>query len=265
MTRALAPRIPGPPMLTAERAVLSKPQMLGLAATVVAAAHSWLMPAACDMDMWRSSERRRFWTALSVGSHATYALLFIIRSFCYGGIGVPDRPFYYESLFLGWLCGPSSFLPRLLGWDHGHYNQPEVLSWMAALSAPASATQAPRAACFVGNPVFMYLYQNPILIPHLMIVFGGKRAFRRDAWPPTEGEWLLKMFRWGLWLELLGMDIAYVLAYSCLPFLSVPGHWGLTTMMMLLHHVTVLPDVVCVWHESKAARASVKARVPVLA
>ena len=28
-----------------------------------------------------------------------------------------------------------------------------------------------------------------------------------------------------------------VSAYSCLPFLACPGHWGLTTIMMLIHHL----------------------------
>jgi len=54
------------------------------------------------------------------------------------------------------------------------------------------------------------------------------------------------------------MDIAYVLAYSCLPLASCPGHWGLTTIMMLIHHINVVPDVMCAWHEWKADQAARK-------
>jgi len=237
------------------RTMVCTAEAIGLAA-VVAAIRAWLMPARTKAMEPKPWDARRFWTALNVANHAIYAALFIIRSFFYTGVGSTDRPFYYESFFLGWLCGPSALLPTLLGWSNQQYHQPVVLKWMTAINAPTSTAYPAWITYFIGNPLFMYYYQIAEGLFHFMIVMGGMRAFVKKAWPPVEGEGSLKLFRWGLWLELVIMDIAYVVAYSCLPMLSVPGHWGLTTIMMLIHHLNVLPDVVCAWEEWKAARVS---------
>jgi hypothetical protein len=199
---------------------------------------------------------RRVWTALNVGNHAIYAVLFIIRSFFYTGAGSSDRPFYYESFFLGWLCGPAAFLPTLLGWDNNRYNQPTVLTWMKAVNSASSTAYPQWITVFISDPRFMYFYQIAEGIFHCMIVLGGLRAFSRTSWPPREDSKALRTFRWGLLLELVVMDITYVTAFSCLPMLQVPGHYGLTTIMMLIHHVNVLPDIVCGWYEWKAMRSA---------
>jgi len=204
-----------------------------------------------------SSEKvdgRRFWMRLNVANHAIYAVLFLIRSFCYTNVGGTDRPFFYESYFLGWLCGPSFFLPKLLGWPNGQYNQPMVLEWMKAINSPKSTAYPAMITKCIGDPNFMYFYQIAEGIFHLMIVFGGLKFFMKKNWPPKEGGRELRLFRWGLWLELLIMDITYVTAFSCLPLLSVPGHLGLTTIMMLIHHVNVLPDVMCGFYEWRAMK-----------
>jgi len=204
-----------------------------------------------------SWDGRRFWMGLNVGNHAIYAALFVIRSIFYPGGGGSDRPFFYESYFLGWLCGPSFGLPTVLGWPNHQYNQPMVLKWMKAINAPSSTAYPAFITKCIGDPSFMYFYQIAEGIFHLMIVFGGLRlAFGKGSktWPPSERSKELRLFRWGLWLELVIMDISYVTAFSCLPFLSVPGHFGLTTIMMLIHHVNVLPDVMCGWYEWRAAK-----------
>lgn len=203
---------------------------------------------------------RRVWTALNVVNHGIYAALFVIRSLFYTGTGSSDRPFYYESYFLGWLCGPSWFLPTLLGWNNHRYNQPVVLKWMTWANSPTSDAYPEWIAPYISDPSFMYYYQIAEGSFHFMIVLGGLCAFSRSAWPPKEGSAWVRSFRWGLWLELVLMDITYCVAFSCMPFMGVPGHWGLTTIMMLIHHINVLPDFVCAWYEWVAAR---EARVAV--
>mmetsp|Transcript_5507 Transcript_5507/g.7041 ORF Transcript_5507/g.7041 Transcript_5507/m.7041 type:complete len:110 (-) Transcript_5507:473-802(-) len=106
----------------------------------------------------------------------------------------------------------------------------------------------------------MYYYQIAEGIFHCMIVLGGMRVFIKKAWPPMDGDASLRLFRWGLWLEIVVMDIAYVTAFTYMPALSVPGHWGLTTIMMVVHHLNVMPDLMCAWHEWKAAKASASSR-----
>jgi len=181
--------------------------------------------------------------------------LFIIRSFFYTGVGGNDRPFYFESYFLGWLCGPSVMLPTWLGWDNNMYNQPAVLAWVTKMNSASSGAFPAWIANCVGSPAFMYLYQIAEGTFHCMIVAGGLRAFFNRTWPPKKDS-AMALYRWGLWLELIVMDIAYVTAYSYLPFLSVPGHWGLTTIMMIIHHLNVLPDIASAWYEWKASKAA---------
>lgn len=208
-------------------------------------------------DPWPA---RRFWMGLNVGNHAIYAVLFVFRSLFYTGAGGSDRPFFFESYFLGWLSGPSFFLPKLMGWPGGEYNQAMVLVWMKKVNATGSGAYPAWIAPYIGSPAFMYYYQIAEGIFHLMIVFGGLRlAFKKGAWPPKERSTELRLFRSGLLLELLIMDIPYVIAFSCLPFLTCPGHRGLTTLMMLIHHVNVLPDLMCGFYEWRARRSARKA------
>lgn len=202
-------------------------------------------------------DRRRIWTVLNVGNHGIYALLFLIRSLCYTGVGGNDRPFFFESFFLGWLCGPSWLMPSMLGWDNAMYNQPAVLKWVTGINSAQSTVFPDLIAKFVGSPAFMYFYQIAEGTFHLMICAGGLRAFFDSSWPPKKGgDSMQRLYRWGLWLEILVMDVAYVAAYSCLPMASCPGHWGLTTIMMLIHHVNVVPDIMCAWYEWKADQAA---------
>merc|ERR1712203_1309104 len=104
----------------------------------------------------------------------------------------------------------------------------------------------------------MYYYQIAEGTFHFMIVLGGLRSFFSARWPPLEGAFDLRLFRWGLWLEIVVMDITYGIAYTYLPALACPGHWGLTTIMMVIHHLNVLPDFVCAWHEWKASKEMAK-------
>jgi hypothetical protein len=204
-------------------------------------------------------DARRKWTAGNVINHGIYAALFIIRTFFYTDVGGNDRPFYYESHFLGWLCGPSWFLPKILGWTNGQYSQPVVLKWMAKINGADSGAYPAWIAPYAGSPDFMFYYQIAEGTFHFMIVLGGLRSLTKvfgKQWPPKEGDNDLKLFRYGLWLEIIFMDITYVTGFSCLPFLQVPGHFGLTFIMMLIHHLNVVPDIACAWYEWKASRPS---------
>lgn len=270
LTGALLPAFPGDSYANVR--VPQHPALAVASATVMLLDTAWIGCAAASMfgmfKAWKrkatdilqdksSWDNRRLWTAVNVGNHGIYAILFIIRSFFYTGLGSHDRPFFYESYFLGWLCGPSWFLPTLLGWDNNQYNRLPVLHWVTKMNSGAGGAFPTWVSACISSPMFMYIYQIMEGTFHLMIVFGGLRAFRKKSWPPPkQGDRQLSLFRWGLWLELLVMDIAYVVAYSCLPMMSLPGHWGLTTIMMLIHHINVLPDLVCAWHEWKADRAA---------
>lgn len=228
-----------------------------VAMSTMAMFRAWKRHASDFVKEKSSWDSRRLWTALNVGNHGIYAALFIIRSLFYTGVGSHDRPFYFESYFLGWLCGPSYLLPTMLGWDNNQYNRVPVLNWVTSMNSGAGGAFPSWISACISSPLFMYFYQIAEGTFHLMIVFGGLRAFRNKTWPPPKGgDKQLSLFRWGLWLEILVMDIAYVVAYSCLPMMSLPGHWGLTTIMMLIHHVNVLPDLVCAWQEYKADRAA---------
>lgn len=226
-------------------------QVAAMAGTVAGIA-AWFKSATqfrLGLNEW-SAHRR--WTALNVVNHGIYAVLFIIRSLFYTGVGGTDRPFYYESFFLGWLCGPSSMIPTWFGWDNNQYNRIEVLNWVTNANSASSGVFPNWLAQFVGNPMFMYGYQIAEGTFHLMIVAGGLRAFSQQLWSlRKKGDGSQRCFRYGLLLELIIMDITYVIGYSYLPLFSVPGHWGLTTIMMLIHHLNVVPDVVCAFLEWK--------------
>jgi len=270
--RAAEPELKVPRASASAQAIVKGATYAFEAISVLAIARSILrslnLPASIKQEEAKKWDGRRVWTMLNVGNHGIYALLFVIRQLCYTGVGGGDRPFYFESYFLGYLCGPQAFLPRLLGWDNGMYNQPAVLKWMTAVNAgTSSAGGFPNwIQVFIANPTFMYWYQIAEGTFHIMIVLGGLRAFFGKTWPPKkEGDSSQTLFRWGLWLEIIVMDITYVSAYSCLPFLACPGHLGLTTIMMLIHHVNVLPDIMCAWHEWKADRQVAKKSQPALA
>jgi len=234
-------------------------EAVSLAALAYWAVRRWLLPAVPEKEkVW---DDRRFWTAINVGNHGIYAILFVIRSTFYADLGGNDRPFYYESYFLGYLCGPAAVLPILLGWDNKQYNQSAVLKWMTTMNAAGSTAFPSWITACISSPLFMYVYQIAEGTFHFMIVIGGLRAFFQKAWPPKEGDKSLSLFRWGLWLEILLMDITYVIAHTCLPMLSCPGHWGLTTIMMVIHHLNVLPDIVCACHEWTPSRSASKQAV----
>jgi len=228
-------------------------EAVSLTAILRAITRSVFLPSHIKAQEKKEFDGRRFWTVINVINHAIYAILFVIRSLFYTGAGSHDRAFFYESYFLGYLCGPSFFLPTLLGWNNNAYHQPTVLKWVASINGGAGNAFPAWVNAVIGNPSAMFYYQIAEGIFHFMIVFGGLRSFFKKSWG-KEGDADLKLFRWGLWLEIILMDISYVTAYSCLPGLSCPGHWGLTTIMMLIHHVNVLPDVVCAWYEWKASR-----------
>lgn len=263
----LRPRVPRSAAAEVTKAATYAFEAVGLVFMLRAVLRSLNLPESIRKQDASNWDGRRFWTLLNVGNHAIYALLFIVRSFFYTGVGGGDRPFYFESYFLGYLCGPSCFLPRLLGWEGGMYNQPFVLKWMTAVNAgTSSAGGFPNwIQVFIANPSFMFWYQIAEGTFHLMIVLGGLRALFGSFWPPKkEGDASQTLFRWGLWLEIVLMDITYVSAYSCLPFLACPGHWGLTTIMMLIHHLNVLPDIMCAWHEWKADKEAAASPKPAL-
>jgi len=267
LTRQLQPQ--GPAESSPHRVARASASLAsGLAHTVVpfsiyaAMAKCWrsLMRAPVRAEEKGIWDQRRIWTALNVGNHGIYAILFLMRSFLYTGVGGNDRPFFFESYFLGWLCGPSWLMPNLLGWDNGMYNQPAVLKWVTGINSAQSTVFPAVVAKCVGSPLFMYFYQIAEGTFHLMICAGGLRALFNSSWPPKkEGDSMQRLYRWGLWLEIIVMDVAYVLAYSCLPLASCPGHWGLTTIMMLIHHLNVVPDVMSAWHEWKADQAAKQA------
>ena len=61
---------------------------------------------------------------------------------------------------------------------------------------------------------------------------------------------LLTLYKAGLRLEIVWMDIPYTYAYTLVALRrSVPGFPGLAVLMMVLHHLTVLPDLVSAYFE----------------
>lgn len=209
-----------------------------------------------------SWDPRRWWMAMNVYNHGIYAVIFIIRTLFYNSSGGNDRAFYYESYFLVFLCGPSWFMPTLLGWDNNRYDQATTLTWLAEVNSPTSTAYPEFITPFTGSPNFMFYYQLAEGIFHIMIVCGGLCALRDSTWPPRDSGASVRLFSCGLWLEIIIMDILYVIAFSCIALLSVPGHWGLTTYMMLLHHIGVLPDIMCAWHEQRAWKSRVSVYTP---
>ena len=99
----------------------------------------------------------------------------------------------------------------------------------------------------VSNHTFMYFYQIVEGIFHLMIVVGS-------VWLLSPRRRLLTLYKLGLWLEIIWMDIPYTYAYTLVALRrSVPGFPGLAVLMMVLHHLTVLPDIVSAYLEWRAS------------
>ena len=194
-----------------------------------------------------SRSRANLWLAINAFNHAIYAVLFLVRSFFYAGVGDGDRPFYFESYLLEALLPPP--LCAALGWA-GPPNRLQILSFVKACNANAEAGLATYGwpiGVAVSNHTFMYFYQIVEGIFHLMIVVGS-------VWLLSPRRRLLTLYKLGLWLEIIWMDIPYTYAYTLVALRrSVPGFPGLAVLMMVLHHLTVLPDIVSAYLEWRAS------------
>ena len=88
---------------------------------------------------------------------------------------------------------------------------------------------------------------------HLMICAGSLWLLLGKPRPASHN--LLTLYRLGLALEIIFMDGPYGVAFTCLLTRSIPEYWGLLTFVVLLHHITVLPDFVSAWLEWQAHKA----------
>eukprot|EP00746_Dinoflagellata_sp_MGD_P165491 gnl/MRDRNA2_/MRDRNA2_94796_c0_seq1.p1 gnl/MRDRNA2_/MRDRNA2_94796_c0~~gnl/MRDRNA2_/MRDRNA2_94796_c0_seq1.p1 ORF type:complete len:206 (+),score=17.50 gnl/MRDRNA2_/MRDRNA2_94796_c0_seq1:63-680(+) len=183
-------------------------------------------------------------------NHLIYAALFLVRSLFYPDIGSGDRPFYYESKFLGWLVPPG--MASLCGWKK-NYDDAVILRKVLELNSEreeAAKVYGETLASFVSNQQFMFYYQIAEGTFHCMICVGSLWLFFSKSVPR-----LLTLYHAGLLLEIMIMDIPYFIAFSCLPFQhDFPGYYGLMTYVVFIHHLTVLPDILsalCEWGSSK--------------
>ena len=176
---------------------------------------------------------------------------FLIRSFFYAGVGDGDRPFYFESYLLEALLPPP--LCAALGWA-GPPDRLQILAFVKSCNADAEAGLAtygwPIGAA-VSNHTFMYFYQIVEGIFHLMLVVGSLWLLFPATPSKSPRAWrFLTLYKLGLWLEIIWMDIPYTYAYTLVALRrSVPGFPGLAVLMMVLHHLTVLPDLVSAYFE----------------
>ena len=202
-----------------------------------------------------SRSRANLWIAINAFNHAIYAVLFLVRSFFYAGVGDGDRPFYFESYLLEALLPPP--LCAALGWA-GPPDRLQILSFVKACNADAEAGLAtygwPIGAA-VSNHTFMYFYQIVEGIFHLMLVVGSLWLLFPATPSKSPRAWrFLTLYKLGLWLEIIWMDIPYTYAYTLVALRrSVPGFPGLAVLMMVLHHLTVLPDIVSAYLEWRAS------------
>ena len=60
-------------------------------------------------------------------------------------------------------------------------------------------------------------------------------------------------YKLGLWLEIIWMDIPYTYVYARRAAPVGAGLSGLAVLMMVLHHLTVLPDIVSAYLEWRAS------------
>ena len=194
---------------------------------------------------------RKAMMLLNSVNHLLYAVLFVVRSIFYNSEGSGDRPFYYESHCLGWLL-PAP-LGQFLGWEKP-YDQAVVLkSVMALVSKDGFADSYGFMGAYMNSRVFMFYYQIAEGLFHLMIVAGSAWL-----WLPRSG-FLLTLYRTGLWLEIILMDLTYASGYTIFWAVSdLPGYYGLVTIMTAIHHATVLPDLVSAYCELKADTARTK-------
>jgi len=192
--------------------------------------------------------------ALNSLNHLAYAVLFIVRSVFFTDAGSGDRPFYFESILLGWMI--PSWLGVALGWS-APYDQAAVLGFVVSVNEASSTTyQSAFFQACVGSPDFMFWYQVAEGTFHLMIVAGSLWLCTRPSLP-----WLKTLYLAGLWLEIIVMDITYTFAYTLLAAReSMPGYYGLVFLMMLVHHLTVLPDLLSASLEARRPRGKVKSK-----
>ena len=202
-----------------------------------------------------SRSRANLWIGINAFNHAIYAILFLIRSFFYAGVGDGDRPFYFESYLLEALLPPP--LCAALGWA-GPPDRLQILAFVKSCNADAEAGLAtygwPIGAA-VSNHTFMYFYQIVEGIFHLMLVVGSLWLLFPATPSKSPRAWrFLTLYKLGLWLEIIWMDIPYTYAYTLVALRrSVPGFPGLAVLMMVLHHLTVLPDIVSAYLEWRAS------------
>ena len=204
-------------------------------------------------DVWDVRAER--WMVINAFNHAIYAILFLIRSFFYAGVSDGDRPFYFESYLLEALLPPP--LCAALGWA-GPPDRLQILAFVKSCNADAEAGLAtygwPIGAA-VSNHTFMYFYQIVEGIFHLMLVVGSLWLLFPATPSKSPRAWrFLTLYKLGLWLEIIWMDIPYTYAYTLVALRrSVPGFPGLAVLMMVLHHLTVLPDIVSAYLEWRAS------------
>jgi hypothetical protein len=208
-----------------------------------------------------TDDARTLWTALNGLNHLVYALLFVVRSVLLPDPGGGERPFFFESRLIGWLVPPGA--AGLLGWQKP-YKPDALLSFIATINgdeALGSAVYGSLIGSYVADPNFMFWYQVAEGTFHLMICAGALRL----AWPGREGgaaaakpslvpAFLATLYRAGLALEIVLMDLTYTFAFSWMWATNgVPGYPGLMTFVVGLHHLTVLPDFVSAALELRAA------------
>lgn len=183
-------------------------------------------------------------------NHLIYAVLFVVRSTYYTEVGSGDRPFYYESFFLEYLLPPG--LSSMCGWKTG-YDQAVVLSTVMAANSGEGGKEVfgEVLASFITSPEFMFYYQIAEGTFHCMICVGSLWLLARSA------SGLLSLYRAGLWLEIIIMDIPYTISFTLLGLRrTIPGFPCLMAWAVVLHHLTVLPDFVsayCEWASDRAA------------
>eukprot|EP00040_Diaphanoeca_grandis_P016486 m.85047 g.85047 ORF g.85047 m.85047 type:complete len:209 (+) comp25826_c1_seq1:436-1062(+) len=194
--------------------------------------------------------QRRFWMGVTSFFHFVYAVLFIVRSVFYSDMGGNDRPFYYESYLTAYTIPPG--FATLMGWEKP-YSQPALLKFVVALNGNNSLeTYGPFIASVISNPENMFYYQIAEGIFHIMICVGSIWLFVDDR--ASRKSSLLTLYRVGLWLEIIVMDLAYGIAFNCLLPLSIPDYYGLMVWVVFLHHISLLPDVMSAWYEWRADR-----------
>ena len=159
---------------------------------------------------------------LNAINHFPYLVLFLIRSILYKGYGEGDRPFYYEKKLVWLLFHKFPF------YNESHMNK---------------ITNESIILCNYYSPKCWYYYQIMEGIFHHMIVFGYLGYFIGN----NIG---IKIFEIGILLEIIIMDIPYVLGFI---LLSLRINNKLGYIVCNLHHFTVLPNIIWLiyWKNNK--------------